>query len=274
VAGHRPANRRRWDRQVRFGLFPFALSIETSVNDQASTDSEARVLIAVCTLNEADNIKPMMAGLRQSIPAADLLIVDDNSADGTAALVQEMSAHDRQIKLLVRHGEKGLGGAIKRAMSYAVQEDYQYLLNLDGDFSHDPAQLPRLLARAQQAPPVDVVVGSRYAGGGEIDGWPLRRRVMSRMVNRFATLCLRLPVSDCSGSMRCYRVDALRRIGVDSLKSEGYSVLEEVLVQLHRSGSPMAEVPITFTDRVRGESKLTLGEAVRSSLRMLTLTFR
>ena len=158
-------------------------------------------------------------------------------------------------------------------MSYAIERNYEFLLNLDGDLSHDPAQLPALLDRAQRPPLVDVVVGTRYAPGGEIDGWPIRRRVISRMVNGFATKCLRLPVSDCSGSMRCYRVSALSRIGIDSIHSNGYSVLEEVLVRLHQAGSKMDEVPITFTNRAKGESKLTTGEAIRSASRMLALMF-
>ena len=121
---------------------------------------------------------------------------------------------------------------------------------------------------------IDVVIGSRYAEGGSIVGWPLHRKLMSRMVNGFATSCLRLPVRDCSGSMRCYRVAALERVGMQSMRVNGYAVLEEILVKLVRQGSKMAEVPITFTDRRRGESKLTFREAVRSSAQMLRLALR
>ena len=123
-------------------------------------------------------------------------------------------------------------------MEDAIAGGYDYFLNLDGDLSHDPDQLPTLLHRMKQPPTVDVVIGSRYIRGGAIDGWPLHRRMMSRMVNGFATRVLRLPVSDCSGSMRCYRVAALRRIGVENIRSDGYSVLEELLVASASRGLP------------------------------------
>jgi dolichol-phosphate mannosyltransferase len=232
------------------------------------------VLIGLCTLNEAENIRAMIQGLRSAIPAADVLVIDDDSTDGTVQCVSKIAASDPSVKLIVRRDERGLGSAIRHAMRHATQGGYDFFLNLDADLSHDPAQLPSLLERAQAEPQVDVVIGSRYVPGGAIDGWPLRRRVMSRMVNGFARLCLRLPVSDCSGSMRCYRVESLRQIGLETLQSDGYSILEEVLVQLDRRGSKMAEVPITFTDRVQGESKLTLREAIRSASRIFAMAFR
>ncbi len=232
------------------------------------------MLIAVCTLNEAENIETLVRGLRLAIPEADVLVIDDDSPDGTGAIVSAMAESDSSIHLIVRRDEHGLGSAIRRAMRYAIEGEYQFLLNLDGDLSHDPAQLPALLHRARRLPGVDVVIGSRYVDGGAIDGWPLHRRWMSRLVNGFATRCLRLPVRDCSGSMRCYRVEALRKIGLDSVHSNGYSVLEELLVLLHRSGAEMSEVPITFRERTKGESKLTFGEVFRSSLRMLAMAVR
>lgn len=246
----------------------------SSSTPSAFEPTPGRVLIAVCTLNEADNITEVIAGLREGIGEADILIVDDNSTDGTGELVEKIADQDPAVRLLVRRDERGLGSAIRLAITKAIEGQYEYFLNLDGDLSHDPKQLPALLEKARQSPELDVVIGSRYIGGGEIDGWPMRRRLMSRMVNGFATLCLRLPVSDCSGSMRCYRVAALANIGIETVHSNGYSVLEELLVKLRRGGSKMGEVPITFTDRVRGESKLTTGEAIRSATRMLSFMFK
>ncbi|MCH5374094.1 MAG: polyprenol monophosphomannose synthase [Planctomycetes bacterium] len=230
--------------------------------------------MAVCTLNEAENIVELVQAIRGALPDADVLVVDDNSPDDTARLVEQMAQQDRRIRVIVRRQEKGLGSAIRFAMQQAIDGDYSFFLNLDGDFSHDPAQLPRLLERAMASDEIDVVIGSRYAEGGSIVGWPLHRKLMSRMVNGFATSCLRLPVRDCSGSMRCYRVAALERVGMQSMRVNGYAVLEEILVKLVRQGSKMAEVPITFTDRRRGESKLTFREAVRSSAQMLRLALR
>lgn len=234
---------------------------------------QRRVLVAVCTYNEAGNIGELLAQLRAALPVAELLVVDDHSPDGTGDVVRRFAETDPATRLIVREGQRGLGGAIRRAFAEAVSGDYEWLINLDGDLSHDPAQLPHMIAVATEPPHPDVVVGSRYVAGGTILGWPLHRRLMSRLVNRFATLCLRLPVSDCSGSMRCYRTSALKQIKLNELRSHGYALLEEILVELDRNGATFAEVPIVFADRTRGSSKLTLGEAVRSASQIVKLSF-
>ena len=231
-------------------------------------------MIAVCTYNEAENIELMVSGLRQALPDADVIVVDDNSPDGTAQLVREMAKFDSLVQVLVRENERGLGSAIRFAMQYSIDHGYDYFMNLDGDLSHSPDQMKWLFNKALENRAFAVVVGSRYVSGGEIIGWPLRRKLMSQMVNRFATTCLRLPVRDCSGSMRCYRVNALASLGLKNLRVNGYAVLEEVLLRLHQRGEPMAEVPITFTERERGYSKLTISEAVRSMIQIISLAFR
>ncbi|WP_242632067.1 polyprenol monophosphomannose synthase [Rubripirellula amarantea] len=290
-----------------------------------------RVLIGVCTLNEAANIESLLTHLRMALPDADILIVDDNSPDGTAAIANRSAEHDARIRVDVRTA-RGLGGAIRHAMQAAIDGDYEWFVNLDGDFSHNPADIPRLLdaathqtthstksggrdvssnaaatndavtinsatnrsvtnnsansaasnqpadeqptANGKPQREIDVVIGSRYVDGGSIVGWPLRRKIMSHLVNRFATLCLRLPVRDCSGSMRCYRVQKLKEAGADNLVSNGYSVLEEILIRLKQVKAHMIEVPITFTDRTLGESKLTSREAIRSMGQMVKLALK
>ena len=231
-------------------------------------------MIAVCTYNEAENIQLMVSGLRQALPDADVIVVDDNSPDGTAQLVKEMAQFDSLVHVLVRENERGLGSAIRFAMQYSIDHDYDYFMNLDGDLSHNPDQMKWLFSKSLEDRGLAVVVGSRYVSGGKIIGWPLRRKLMSQMVNGFATTCLRLPVRDCSGSMRCYRVNALASLGLENLRVNGYAVLEEVLLRLHQRGEPMAEVPITFTERERGYSKLTISEAVRSMIQIISLAFR
>lgn len=233
-----------------------------------------RILVAVCTLNESENVVSLIQEILSYLPSADILIVDDQSPDGTAELVERHYGDNSRVMLHVRENERGLGGAIRTAMQYAVDQQYEFLINLDGDFSHDPQQLPRLLEQAEDDSAVDVVIGSRYAKGGQIIGWPIHRKWMSRLVNRFAISCLGLPVSDCSGSMRCYRVSCLRRVGVKSLQINGYAVLEEILLRLVQQGSQLVEVPITFTERQRGKSKLTFREVVRSCSQMIRLSFQ
>lgn len=228
------------------------------------SSANGRVLIGVCTYQEAGNVVEMLRSIRDTMPEADVLVVDDNSPDGTAELVGRFAENDPSVSLMLRTDQRGLGTAIVAAIHHAIQNQYEFFLNLDGDFSHDPRRLPALLAAARQDESIDVVVGSRYVEGGAIVGWPCHRRLMSRVLNQFATRLLGLPVRDCSGSMRCYRVSALEKADIDSLRCQGYALLEELLVRLHRIGCKMAEIPITFTDRQRGESKLTFREALRS----------
>ena len=211
----------------------------------------------------------MLQSLRSACPHADLLVIDDDSADGTAQLAQQFGDADGRTRVVVRQ-TRGLGSAIVATMSAAIEGGYQYLINLDADFSHDPAATAAMLDHAESSA-AGVVVGSRYAAGGRIEGWPLHRRLMSRLVNRLAIARLSLPVTDCSGSMRCYRVGELRRLDPATLTSPGYSVLEEVLQRLAKQGTTMSEIPITFTDRRAGHSKLTAKEAAASLWRIVRL---
>ena len=267
------------DSTVRFRTTPrFASHLNESHDAQhdVSAGSKDRhqpsdVVIGVCTFNEASNIKPLVSRLRAAIPNATILIVDDDSPDGTASLIRDMMHSDSLLQLVVRKDERGLGTAILRAMKYAIDESVDFFLNLDADLSHSPERLADMLDVARRSPDIDVVVGSRYVEGGRIEGWPLRRLLISRFLCRFGTLCLRLPVRDCSGSMRCYRVASLQKLDLERLKSRGYSLLEELLVHLHRQGAKMTELPITFVERQEGQSKLTFGEAIRSSFQILRL---
>jgi dolichol-phosphate mannosyltransferase len=149
-------------------------------------------------------------------------------------------------------------------MRYAVEHDYDAMLNMDADFSHPPEVIPALVAGISPpaGPPIDVCIGSRYVAGGAIEGWPLRRHLMSRAVNTYARWLLGLTPKDCSGAFRCYRVSALRKIDMAAVRSRGYSFQEEILWHLRRAGATMAETPITFRDRIRGNSKIDSREAL------------
>jgi dolichol-phosphate mannosyltransferase len=231
-------------------------------------------LVAVCTYNERENIAELLDRIRSAAPEADLLVVDDNSPDGTGRWVQEQAAADPRIRVIIRPGKQGLGTAIVAAMDHAIAGRYRWLVNLDADLSHDPADIPRLLAACREPlEPLgrvsdtlvrtpDVVIGSRYVRGGQIVGWPRRRRWMSRTMNALTRVLLRIPVEDASGSFRSYRVAALDELPRNQLRAHGYALLEELLWHLHRQGCRFHEVPIVFTERRHGRSKLSWHEAI------------
>jgi dolichol-phosphate mannosyltransferase len=191
-----------------------------------------------------------------------VLVIDDNSPDGTGEWCDGKAQDDPRVHCLHRTGKLGLGTAIVAGMRYAIEHGYELVLNMDADFSHHPRYLPALLA-AMEGPngPVDVSIGSRYVPGGRVEGWPLRRRLMSRAVNCYARLMLGLKPRDCSGSYRCYRTALLSKLDFDAILSRGYSFQEEILWRVKRLGARMRDVPITFADRERGQSKINSQEA-------------
>jgi dolichol-phosphate mannosyltransferase len=195
-----------------------------------------------------------------------LLIVDDNSPDGTGRWVDERSAADSRVKCLHRPGKLGLGTAVIEAMKYSIAGGYRLLLNMDADFSHPPKNLPDLVAAMDPpgGPPVDLAVGSRYVPGGGVENWPWKRYLMSWGVNFYARTMLGLSPHDTSGGYRCYRVAKLAEIDFDTFLSTGYSFQEEMMWRLKRVGARFAETPITFVDRVRGQSKINMREARRA----------
>jgi len=226
--------------------------------------SQAKVLVAVATYNEIENLPQLVEEVFNYLPEAHLLVVDDNSPDGTGQWCEQKAAEDPRIRCLRREGKLGLGTAILAAMDYALREGYDYLLTMDADFSHPPRYLPDLL-RGMEPPgeqPMDVMLGSRYVPGGGVEGWPLRRHLMSRAVNTYARWLLGLPARDCSGNFRCYRASVLRRIDPRAVRSRGYSFQEEILWHLHRAGARIGETPIVFVDRQQGTSKIDWREAL------------
>ncbi|MCA9192420.1 MAG: polyprenol monophosphomannose synthase [Planctomycetales bacterium] len=225
-----------------------------------------RLLALLCTYNEAANIEEMIRTLVAQLPTADMLVVDDSSPDGTGLLVQKLGEEFPQVSLLSRDGKRGLGTATRAGMQYAIEHNYDFLLNLDADLSHDPLGARTLVERCVipviGEQPVDVVVGSRYVPGGASPGLKFHRQVISIVLNWYATHLLRLPVRDCSGSFRCYRLTTLAKVDWNRLQCEGYGFLEEVLVAIHRLGAHIEEVPIVFGARRRGQSKLTWRDAL------------
>jgi dolichol-phosphate mannosyltransferase len=225
-----------------------------------------RLLVTIATYNEADNITPLINAIHEVAGHADILVIDDNSPDGTGRLADELAAKDRRVCVLHRPGKLGLGTATLAAMRHAMDHNYDFMLNLDADFSHPPRYIPALLSGMSDR---DVMIGSRYVPGGGTMDWPLSRRLISRTVNRFVRLILRLPVRDASGAFRCYRLSLLRNAQLEKVRSRGYSFQQEVLFRCHRAGARIGEHPIVFENRKAGASKVNLKESVRS-LTMLT----
>jgi dolichol-phosphate mannosyltransferase len=236
-----------------------------------SPATEPRILVSLATYNEAGNVAALISEIRKFVPAADVLVIDDNSPDGTWKIVEELGASDARIKLLRRPGKLGLGTALIAAMKYAMEHDYDYLQNMDADFSHPPRYLPGILAGMSK---YDIMIGSRYVAGGGTENWPLPRRIMSQGVNLLVRFLFRMPVKDASGAYRCYRVSKLRETRLDRVRSHGYSFQQEVLFRCHNAGCRLGEFPIIFENRRAGASKVNRKEAVRSISMILFLGVR
>jgi dolichol-phosphate mannosyltransferase len=225
------------------------------------TAAEPRILISIATYNERDNLTPLVQEIRQAVPAADVLVIDDNSPDGTGELADRLAVDDPHVRVMHRAGKLGLGTAILAAMRYAMDENYDYLVNMDADFSHHPRYLPAILAGMRR---YDVMIGSRYVKGGGTMNWPLSRRLMSRAVGLLVRMLMRIPAKDTSGAYRCYRVSKLRTVRLDKVRSRGYSFQQEVLYRCRKAGCKIGETPIVFEDRRAGKSKVNPKEAARS----------
>jgi dolichol-phosphate mannosyltransferase len=231
-------------------------------------------LVTLATYNEIENLPLLVEEIFRHAPNVDLLVVDDNSPDGTGRWCDERAAHEPRLRCLHRAGKLGLGTAILAGMRYAIEHGYEQVLNMDADFSHHPRHLPALLAGMNDPdgqPAVDVMIGSRYVTGGGVVNWPLRRKLMSRAVNFYARTLLGLSPRDCSGSYRCYRTSLLARLDFDAVRSRGYSFQEEILWHLKRLGARFGETPITFEDRRLGKSKIDSKEAWQAMRIILSL---
>ncbi|QDU77243.1 Undecaprenyl-phosphate mannosyltransferase [Bremerella volcania] len=222
-----------------------------------------RVLVAIATYNEIENLPNLVERLVDTLPEADLLVIDDGSPDGTGQWCEEHAKMNARMHCLHRKGKPGLGSAIIAAMQYAIDNNYDVMINLDADLSHPPEKIPDLLEAWQAGPSEStVVIGSRYVPGGGISGWPMKRHFMSRGINVYTRWLLWLPMADCSGSFRAYPVHLLRKIDFDSFLSYGYSFFEEVLYHLKEQGATFVEVPFQFVERQHGSSKINMRKAM------------
>jgi dolichol-phosphate mannosyltransferase len=220
-----------------------------------------QTLIIVPTYNERENL-PRMAEKLLSLPVAvDVLIVDDNSPDGTGKIADALAAHYPQLHVLHRSEKNGLGRAYIAGFQWALERGYEFIFEMDCDFSHDPDEIPNFLKAAEKA---DLVIGSRYTGGVRVVNWPLKRLLLSRFAGIYVWLVTGLPITDPTGGYKCFRRRALQAINLEAIRSNGYSFQIEMTHRLWRDGYKVAEVPITFTERVEGSSKLSRGIVVEA----------
>lgn len=231
-----------------------------------------RTLVVMPTYDEAPNIAEVLTRVRAAAPEVDLLVVDDNSPDGTADLARVTAAELGQIDVEVRGRKDGLGNAYRHGFRIGMDRGYEVLVQMDADLSHDPHALPSLLAALDAG--ADAVIGSRYVPGGSVPHWPWYRRALSRYGNAYACAVLGMSVRDATAGFRAYRAGALRDIDVFSTRAKGYGFQIETAYRVSRSGRTLTEVPITFTDRVRGYSKMSMTVAVEELLLVTWWGFR
>jgi dolichol-phosphate mannosyltransferase len=213
-----------------------------------------RVLVVIPTYNEADNVRLIVGRVRAATPAVDILIADDGSPDGTGDIADELAAADPQVHVLHRTAKEGLGAAYVAGFAWAREHGYDAVVEMDADGSHAPEELPRLLDALAEA---DAVIGSRWVRGGKVVNWPVRRLILSRGANVYTRILLGMPVKDATGGYRAYRMPMLDKIEVDTVQSQGYCFQVDLTWRSHKSGCKLVEVPITFSEREHGISKMS-----------------
>ena len=218
------------------------------------SDDLGRVLVVVPTYDERENLRPIAERLFAAVPTADLLVVDDGSPDGTGELADQLVREDPRVHVLHRTCKAGLGAAYTAGFAWARERGYDVVVEMDADGSHSPEQLPRLLTALHDA---DLVLGSRWVPGGEVVNWPATRELLSRGGNAYTRTVLGLPLRDATGGFRAYRRTVLDALPLGEVASQGYCFQVDLAWQTHQAGFTVVEVPITFVERVRGESKMS-----------------
>jgi dolichol-phosphate mannosyltransferase len=212
-----------------------------------------RILVVIPTFNERDSLEPIISRVRDAVPEADILIVDDNSPDGTGDIADACATTDGHVHVMHRLGKEGLGAAYLAGFAWALQQGYDVIVEMDADGSHQPEQLPAILAQLADA---DLVLGSRWVAGGGTRNWSRFRELLSRGGNRYTKILLGMPVHDATGGFRAFRADALRRLDLHEVASQGYCFQVDLAWRAAQRGLTIKEVPITFVERAAGESKM------------------
>ena len=226
-----------------------------------------RTLIVLPTYQEAANIALVLRRVRSAMPAAWVLVVDDGSPDGTADLAEAIGEEMGGIEVIRRRKKAGLGGAYRAGFAWGLEHEYEVMVEMDADLSHDPADLPQLVRAIEHG--ADLAIGSRYVPGGSIPSWPWHRRALSRYGNRYAAIVLGIDVADATSGFRAYRSDTLRAVDMARVVADGYGFQIEMAYRIAANGGTIVEVPISFTDRTQGDSKMS-GRIVVEALALVT----
>ncbi|MCB5245460.1 MAG: polyprenol monophosphomannose synthase [Candidatus Cloacimonadaceae bacterium] len=213
-----------------------------------------KALLIIPTYNEITNIKNVITASLAQSPDLNILVIDDNSPDGTAKVVKELLEKEPRINLIERPKKLGLGSAYVQGFKYALKDDFDYILEMDADFSHNPADIPRLLAAAKK---YDVVIGSRYCQGVNIINWPFRRLLISYFASKYVRIITGMPIKDPTSGFKCFRRRVLEAIDLDSILSDGYAFQIEMNFRSWVKGFKIHEIPIIFTERRNGVSKMS-----------------
>ena len=213
-----------------------------------------KAVVVVPTYNEALNVERLVKEIRRYVPEISILFVDDNSPDGTADIIKRLQKDDERILLLERRKKEGLGRAYIAGFRLALEKGFEYIFEMDADFSHDPKELPNFLKEMQQH---DLVIGSRYIKGVNVVNWPLKHLLLSYFANLYTRIVTGVPIADCTGGYKCFKKEVLQAIDFDRIKSNGYAFQIELNVKAWKKGFKIKEIPIIFVDRVYGESKLS-----------------
>ena len=213
-----------------------------------------RALVIIPTFNERENLPQIVPAVLLQDPRLEILVVDDNSPDGTGQIADELAAREPRVHVLHRMSKDGLGRAYIAGFQWALQHDYDFVFEMDADFSHDPKFLPDFLLAIQSA---DLVLGSRYKQGVNVINWPIQRLLLSLGANAYARVISGLPLTDSTGGFKCFRRDVLRAIDLEAVRSTGYAFQIEMSFRAWRKGFRLVELPIVFTDRVEGTSKMS-----------------
>jgi len=227
-----------------------------------------KCIVVIGTYNEAETISRLLSDIVHLGPQYEVIVVDDNSPDGTGRIASQMAVSEPRVHLIERPTKLGYGTAYLEGFRRALDLGADYIVQMDADYSHNPRDIPRLVEAAEDA---DMVIGSRYVRGGDTPGWPLRRRLISRTAGLVARLLLGLPIRDCTGGFKCFRRSTLQSIDFARIRSRGFASSYEMNYFCHRSGKALREIPIGFVDRQAGKSKLSLGIIVEALIAIFRL---